>query len=163
LSSLDKLTKAASLLIFLGMIWPRPQTIEHYPNLNGTPPVAEMSLLPKSKKDKAVRVPRPVYSYSTNCEWLRRVLIKQYGLTGGTLAAAIYIFDSESDCNHLAVNPSSGAYGICQALPGIKLATAGKDWRTNPYTQIKWCFSNMRAVYGSWEAAMRFSLKNHWW
>ena len=37
-----------------------------------------------------------------------------------------------------ASNPSSGAYGIPQALPGTKMATVGSDWRTNPATQIKW-------------------------
>ena len=37
-----------------------------------------------------------------------------------------------------AYNASSGAYGIPQALPGSKMATAGADWETNPATQITW-------------------------
>ncbi|MFC9679976.1 lytic transglycosylase domain-containing protein, partial [Streptomyces sp. NPDC056948] len=47
------------------------------------------------------------------------------------------IVDHESDWNYKAVNPSSGAYGMFQALPGTKMSSAGADWRTNPATQIK--------------------------
>ena len=35
-----------------------------------------------------------------------------------------------------ATNPTSGAYGIPQALPGSKMGSAGSDWKTNPATQI---------------------------
>ncbi|CQR65854.1 Secreted Protein [Streptomyces leeuwenhoekii] len=37
-----------------------------------------------------------------------------------------------------ATTPSSGAYGLVQALPGSEMAAAGADWRTNAKTQIKW-------------------------
>jgi hypothetical protein len=37
-----------------------------------------------------------------------------------------------------ASNPSTGAYGIPQALPGSKMASAGPDWRTNAATQVRW-------------------------
>jgi hypothetical protein len=59
------------------------------------------------------------------------------------------IVDHESTWNYLAVNPSSGAYGLVQALPGSKMATVGADWRTNPATQIKWGLNYMNAAYGS--------------
>ena len=42
-----------------------------------------------------------------------------------------------------ATNPSSGAYGIPQALPGSKMASEGSDWRTNPATQIIWAIKYM--------------------
>ena len=32
----------------------------------------------------------------------------------------------------------SGAYGIPQALPAAKMASAGADYMTNPATQIRW-------------------------
>jgi hypothetical protein len=38
----------------------------------------------------------------------------------------------------LAVNRSSGAYGLPQALPAKKMRVAGSDYRTNPKTQINW-------------------------
>ncbi|HEY0496308.1 MAG TPA: hypothetical protein VGD48_11215, partial [Kutzneria sp.] len=48
------------------------------------------------------------------------------------------IVTRESGWNYTAQNPSSGAYGLVQALPGDKMASVGDDWRTNPATQIKW-------------------------
>ncbi|WP_435866436.1 transglycosylase SLT domain-containing protein [Streptosporangium sandarakinum] len=55
----------------------------------------------------------------------------------------------ESGWNHRASNRSSGAYGIPQALPGGKMASAGRDWRTNPRTQIKWGLSYIKQRYGT--------------
>ncbi len=40
--------------------------------------------------------------------------------------------------NKYAENPYSGAYGIPQAVPGSKMASAGKSWRSNATTQIRW-------------------------
>jgi LysM repeat protein len=55
----------------------------------------------------------------------------------------------ESGWNVYADNPSSGAYGIPQALPGSKMAVAGPDWATNPYTQLVWMIDDYIApVYG---------------
>ncbi len=41
------------------------------------------------------------------------------------------------------------AYGIPQASPGTKMASAGPDWRTNPETQLRWMIAYCRARYGS--------------
>jgi hypothetical protein len=43
----------------------------------------------------------------------------------------------------------SGAYGIPQALPGDKMASAGPDWQTNGYTQIRWGVGYVDGSYGS--------------
>ena len=48
-----------------------------------------------------------------------------------------------------ATNPSSGAYGLPQALPGNKMASAGADWRTNYQTQFKWFVNYCNQRYGS--------------
>lgn len=74
-----------------------------------------------------------------------------------------YIVFKESTWNYLARNASSGAYGLCQALPGSKMASAGSDWETNPVTQLRWCDSYAKARYGSWSAAYSFWLRNHYW
>jgi hypothetical protein len=72
------------------------------------------------------------------------------------------LWNRESGWNHLAVNRSSGAYGIPQAYPAEKLAAAGEDWRTNPETQIRWGLSYIDGRYGSpcnaWDA-----FKNKGW
>ncbi|MBW8800101.1 MAG: lytic transglycosylase domain-containing protein [Streptomyces sp.] len=59
------------------------------------------------------------------------------------------IVDHESTWNYLAVNPSSGAYGLVQALPGNKMASVAADWQSNPATQIKWGLNYMNTTYGS--------------
>jgi hypothetical protein len=58
------------------------------------------------------------------------------------------LWTKESGWNHKARNDSSGAYGIPQALPGSKMASAGDDWETNPATQIKWGLSYIKGRYG---------------
>lgn len=51
----------------------------------------------------------------------------------------------------------SGAYGICQARPGGKMASAGVDWATNPVTQLRWCNGYAATRYGGWSNAY-----SHW-
>lgn len=58
------------------------------------------------------------------------------------------LFTRESHWNVYAANPS-GAYGIPQALPGSKMASAGADWATNPATQITWGLNYIQARYGT--------------
>lgn len=55
----------------------------------------------------------------------------------------------ESGWNHHAKNPSSGAYGIPQSLPGNKMASVGSDWATNPETQIKWGLNYIEDRYST--------------
>lgn len=74
-----------------------------------------------------------------------------------------YIVSKESGWNPLAKNRSSGAYGLCQALPGSKMASAGSDWDSNPVTQLRWCHGYAQARYGSWRAAYNFWQANHYW
>ncbi len=59
----------------------------------------------------------------------------------------------------------SGAYGIPQALPASKMASAGADWRTNAATQIRWGLGYIRDRYGSPTAAYQFWLSQmpHWY
>ena len=63
-------------------------------------------------------------------------------------ACLVALFNRESGWNVYAANPS-GAYGIPQALPGSKMATAGADWATNPATQITWGLGYIAARYGT--------------
>ncbi|MFG2356901.1 transglycosylase SLT domain-containing protein [Streptomyces sp. NPDC048521] len=73
------------------------------------------------------------------------------------------IVNHESSWNYRAVNTSSGAYGLFQALPGSKMSSAGADWQTNPATQIKWGLNYMNTVYGSPCRAWSFWQANHWY
>lgn len=59
-------------------------------------------------------------------------------------------------------NTSTG-YGLCQATPASKMASAGADWRTSAVTQLKWCAGYAKSRYGSWEAAYNFWLGHNYW
>lgn len=58
------------------------------------------------------------------------------------------LWTRESNWNHRAQNPSSGAYGIPQALPAGKMSGVGSDWRSNPTTQIRWGLKYIKGRYG---------------
>ncbi|MFJ1971004.1 transglycosylase SLT domain-containing protein [Streptomyces sp. NPDC087903] len=73
------------------------------------------------------------------------------------------IVQHESGWNVTAKNSSSGAYGLVQALPGSKMASAGSDWKTNAATQIKWGLDYMNSRYGSPAAAWSFWQSNGWY
>lgn len=73
------------------------------------------------------------------------------------------IVERESSWDHTAQNASSGAYGLVQALPATKMATAGSDWRTNPETQIEWGLDYMKDRYGSACDAWSFWQANNWY
>jgi hypothetical protein len=80
--------------------------------------------------------------------------MKAYGWEADQLTCLISLWEKESNWNWTAENPSSGAYGIPQSLPGNKMASAGADWRTNPATQIKWGLGYIAERYktpcGAW-------------
>jgi hypothetical protein len=75
----------------------------------------------------------------------------------------VALWSKESGWNHFAMNPSSGAYGIPQALPGDKMASAGADWATNPETQIVWGLGYIAARYGSPCMAWGHSQQKNWY
>ena len=72
-----------------------------------------------------------------------------------------YIVSHESGWNPHATNASSGAYGLPQSLPAGKMAAAGKDWRDNPITQLKWMYSYVNSTYGGFPQAHAFWLTHH--
>ncbi|WP_260291008.1 aggregation-promoting factor C-terminal-like domain-containing protein [Propionibacterium freudenreichii] len=79
------------------------------------------------------------------------------------LACVDWVFTRESGWNPHATNPSSGAYGIPQALPADKMASAGADWHDNPITQVKWGLQYMQDRYGGPCNAQAFWSANGWY
>jgi hypothetical protein len=74
-----------------------------------------------------------------------------------------WLWQRESGWNKYASNPYSGAYGIPQALPGSKMASAGPNWRANASTQIRWGLRYIRARYGSPHRAWNHSQATGWY
>lgn len=94
---------------------------------------------------------------ATCAEWA-----KQAGVSEADLSAAIDLIYHESGCRVDARN-ASGAYGIPQALPGGKMASAGADWETNPVTQIKWMIGYVNGRYGGWRQALDWWYSHGWY
>jgi murein DD-endopeptidase MepM/ murein hydrolase activator NlpD len=94
-------------------------------------------------------------------------ILSQYGWGPEQFGPLKKLWEGESNWRWNAKNPSSGAYGIPQALPASKMASAGSDWRTNPMTQIKWGlkYIKSRPDYGSPAAAYSkwLSRSPHWY
>jgi hypothetical protein len=86
-----------------------------------------------------------------------------YGWGGEQMSCLIKLWTKESSWRADAYNRSSGAYGIPQALPGSKMASAGGDWMTNADTQVNWGLSYISGRYGSPCAAWSFHLGHNWY
>jgi hypothetical protein len=78
-------------------------------------------------------------------------------------ACLVALWKKESGWRVNAYNASSGAYGIPQALPGSKMATAGADWETNPATQISWGLGYIGGRYGTPCGAWDHSQRTGWY
>lgn len=92
-----------------------------------------------------------------------RGAIGAYGWGQDQFECLVLLWNRESGWRADALNPSSGAYGIPQSLPGDKMASAGADWRTNAATQINWGLSYISSRYGSPCGAWGHSQATGWY
>jgi len=94
-----------------------------------------------------------------------RSVLGSYGWGDDQFGCLVSLWTQESGWRANALNASSGAYGIPQALPASKLAAAGADWRTNAHTQVNWGLAYVKGRYGSpcaaWDHEM--SQNPHWY
>ena len=93
----------------------------------------------------------------------RTLASARHGWGAGEFSCLEALWQKESGWDYRAANPSSGAYGIPQALPGSKMATKGGDWRTNPLTQIAWGLDYIEGSYGSPCGAWSHSQSSGWY
>ena len=97
------------------------------------------------------------------------------GIAPGDYPYADYIISHESGwcptkaqgetyCPGVPDNPMTPyGYGLCQATPGYKMASAGSDWETDPITQLRWCNGYAVSKYGSWYNAYQHWIAYSWW
>lgn len=130
----------------------------HYPKLTAVLPGQVSNAQSKSQKSPATSGPVP----KGTLQAFAQKLLSANGW-GGQFAALNNIIVRESGWNPLITNPGSGAYGIPQALPGSKMASAGADWRTNGETQLKWMMRYIRSRYGTPNNAWAFWQANGWY
>jgi hypothetical protein len=89
-------------------------------------------------------------------------LLPSFGFSTDQFGCLNDIWSRESGWRYNAEN-ASGAYGIPQALPGDKMASAGPDWQTDPTTQIKWGLGYIKDVYGTPCDAWEFWQAHGWY
>lgn len=99
------------------------------------------------------------YKYATsnyNKLWAKSYMLSKYKWKEKQYQCIIKLWNRESGWRVNADNPNSSAYGIPQALPGKKMASAGPNWKKNPQTQIKWGLKYINSRYktpcGAWSA-----------
>ncbi len=93
---------------------------------------------------------------------LGRTMAAAKGWGSGQFSCLLSLWTKESGWRVSAANPS-GAYGIPQALPGGKMASAGPNWQSNARTQIAWGLGYIARVYGSPCAAWGHSQATNWY
>jgi len=117
-----------------------------------------------SHPDRLVAPPKlPTQHYSGTNEQIAQQMMPHFGFSVSGQFGCLYdLWMRESGWDPTAYNPGrhttnpdgSHAFGIPQALPGYKMASAGSDWRTNPATQIRWGLGYIESVYstpcGAW-------------
>ncbi len=89
-------------------------------------------------------------------------MLPSFGFSTSQFGCLNDIWTRESGWRYNAEN-ASGAYGIPQALPGSKMASAGSDWMTNPATQIQWGLGYIKDVYGTPCDAWSFWQAHSWY
>ena len=90
-------------------------------------------------------------------------MLGSFGWSSSQFSCVVSLWARESGWNIYASNPSSGAFGIPQALPGSKMASAGADWQSNAATQIRWGLGYIQQTYGSPCAAWDHSEAVGWY
>lgn len=93
---------------------------------------------------------------------IAEAMMAQYGWDGAQFTCLVSLWTKESNWNVHAENPS-GAYGIPQALPGSKMASAGSDWEDSAETQIKWGLGYIQERYGTPCGAWDHSEADGWY
>lgn len=101
-----------------------------------------------SEPVKAVSAPAVGIPDPGTAQAIAYAMLKSMGLGDDQYNCLVALWDRESHWNVYSSNSSSGAYGIPQALPGSKMASAGADWATNPATQITWGLGYIASRYG---------------
>jgi len=86
---------------------------------------------------------------SGSAQQIAMSMLGSYGWSSGQFSCLDSLWNQESGWNVFASNPTSGAYGIPQALPGSKMASAGADWQSDAATQIRWGLGYIQSTYGS--------------
>ena len=91
----------------------------------------------------------PVPAPSGSPQRIAEQMLGSFGWSSGQFSCLDPLWRHESGWSVTAYNAGTGAFGIPQALPGSKMASAGPDWQTSAATQIRWGLEYIKSTYGS--------------
>lgn len=95
---------------------------------------------------------------------LGKMLAAQRGWTGAEWNALYDLWEQESGWSNTAKNPTSGAYGIAQALPPTKMpAAAQASGGSSARAQIEWGLGYIASTYGDPAAAWAHEQAQGWY
>jgi hypothetical protein len=109
-----------------------------------------------------VQLTPAVPAASGSPQQIAEAMLASFGWSSGQFSCLDPLWAHESGWSVTAENPD-GAYGIPQALPGSKMASAGPNWQTSATTQIKWGLEYIKGTYGSPCAAWEHELATGWY
>lgn len=115
---------------------------------------AEKPVVAPAPTPKPISTPTPKPQTGSKWDWL-----KAAGIPESDWRVADILVTKESSWNPNAVNRSSGACGLAQALPCSKL---GSNWN-DPVHALQWMDRYVRSRYGSWQAALNFHYSHNWY
>lgn len=95
--------------------------------------------------------------------YAKDLCINTYGWSENDFNCLVKLVEKESSWNPNAVNKSSGAAGLFQALPASKMASEGSDYMTNYKTQIRWGLKYITNRYGTPSNAWAHSQQKGWY
>jgi hypothetical protein len=94
---------------------------------------------------------------------IAEAMLGSFGWSSSQFSCLDPLWAHESGWSVTAYNAGTGAYGIPQALPGSRMASAGPDWQTDAATQIRWGLQYIQATYGSPCAAWDHEQATGWY
>jgi len=97
----------------------------------------------------AAQSPAGTASAAGSAQPIAQAMLGSFGWSSSQFSCLDPLWAHESGWSVTAANAGSGAYGIPQALPGSRMASAGPDWQTNAATQIRWGLEYIKGTYGS--------------
>jgi hypothetical protein len=165
--------------VALAVVSPEPEPVDAVVGSPGRPVgVQQLTLAGQysngiARDGYTVSAPEPVKVASTapaagvpdpgSAQAIALEMVSARGWGADEFNCLVALWDRESGWNVYAHNPSSGAYGIPQALPGDKMASAGADWATNPATQISWGLDYIQGRYSTPCGAWAMSESQGWY
>ncbi len=111
---------------------------------------------------RGTKIVSPAFNSSVTVAGDKAALMAAAGITESDYGYVDFIVSHESGWRPGAVS-SNGAVGLCQALPGSKMASAGSDYLSNPITQLQWCSGYAAGRYGGWGGAYNAWQAQGWW